>query len=279
MLDSIEFAVEQIRVGRPIIVVDERRENEGDLTLAACHATPELTGMMVRYGSGVICVPVPDSSLDRLRLPPMTAANEDDAALPTRYGEFRAIGYRSTADGKNIDGVALVRGDLNDGQDVLVRVHSGCLTGDVLTSERCDCGEQLAAAFGRGVLLYMHGHEGPGSGLVHKLQTYQLQDSGHDTVDANVALGFPADAPDYGTTAQILVDLGVRSIGLLTKNPAKRVALEEPGIHVSGREPLQVPAQPASISYLRAKRDRLGHLLTDLDAEAAPMAVAATPHR
>jgi len=255
MLDSIEFAVEQIRVGRPIIVVDdERRENEGDLTLAACHATPKLIGMMVRYGSGVICVSVPDSSLDRLRLPPMTAVNEDP----------KHTAYAVSVDARH-------------------GMHSGCLAGDVLTSERCDCGEQLAtamrriAALGRGVLLYMHGHEGRGIGLVHKLQTYQLQDGGHDTVDANLALGFPADARDYGTTAQILVDLGIRSIRLLTNNPAKRAALEELGIPVSGREPLQVPAHPTNISYLRTKRDRLGHLLTDLDAEAAPMAVAATP--
>jgi 3,4-dihydroxy 2-butanone 4-phosphate synthase/GTP cyclohydrolase II len=188
-----------------------------------------------------------------------------ETRLPTRHGVFRAIAYRSTVDG--IEHVALVYGDLRDGQDVLVRVHSECLTGDVLGSLRCDCGLQLDASLarvvaeGRGVVLYMRGHEGRGIGLAHKLQAYQLQDAGADTVDANLALGLPADARDYGIGAQILADLPVRSMRLLTNNPAKRAALEGYGLTVLGREPLPVRPHPESLQYLRTKRDRMGHLI------------------
>jgi 3,4-dihydroxy 2-butanone 4-phosphate synthase/GTP cyclohydrolase II len=167
--------------------------------------------------------------------------------------------------------VALVHGDLGDGRDVLVRVHSECLTGDVLASLRCDCGPQLHAALdrvaaeGRGVVLYMRGHEGRGIGLLHKLQAYQLQDRGLDTVDANLELGLPADARDYGTGAQILYDLGVRSMRLLTNNPAKRAGLEGYGLSVLGREPMPVRPHPENLHYLRTKRDRMGHLLDELD--------------
>jgi 3,4-dihydroxy 2-butanone 4-phosphate synthase / GTP cyclohydrolase II len=188
--------------------------------------------------------------------------------LPTKYGTFEAVGYRSTVDGS--EQIALVHGDLGDGEDVLVRVHSECLTGDVFGSLRCDCGPQLEAALrrvaeeGRGVVLYVRGHEGRGIGLLHKLQAYQLQDSGRDTVDANLDLGLPADARDYGTGAQILADLGVRSMRLLTNNPAKRAGLEGYGLSVVGRVPLPVRAHPENIAYLTTKRDRLGHLLDDL---------------
>ncbi|WP_306214701.1 bifunctional 3,4-dihydroxy-2-butanone-4-phosphate synthase/GTP cyclohydrolase II [Actinoplanes sp. RD1] len=191
-----------------------------------------------------------------------------ETRLPTDHGEFTAVGYRSITDGG--EHVALVRGDLADGEDVLVRVHSECLTGDVFGSVRCDCGPQLEAALdrvaeaGRGVVLYMRGHEGRGIGLLHKLQAYQLQDRGLDTVDANLELGLPADARDYGIGAQILYDLGVRSMRLLTNNPAKRAGLEGYGLTVTGREALPVRLHPENVRYLRTKRDRMGHLFEAL---------------
>ena len=191
-----------------------------------------------------------------------------ETRLPTEHGVFTAVGYRALID----DGehVALVYGDLADGEDVLVRVHSECLTGDVFGSHRCDCGPQLDAALqrvaaaGRGVVLYMRGHEGRGIGLLHKLQAYQLQDRGFDTVDANLELGLPADARDYGTGAQILYDLGVRSMRLLTNNPAKRAGLEGYGLTITGREALPVRLHPENVHYLRTKRDRMGHLFEAL---------------
>ncbi|GIF08173.1 bifunctional 3,4-dihydroxy-2-butanone-4-phosphate synthase/GTP cyclohydrolase II [Actinoplanes siamensis] len=191
-----------------------------------------------------------------------------ETTMPTEHGVFTAVGYRTTAD--QGEHVALVYGDLTDGEDVLVRVHSECLTGDVFGSRRCDCGPQLDAALervaaaGRGVVLYMRGHEGRGIGLLHKLQAYQLQDRGFDTVDANLELGLPADARDYGTGAQILYDLGVRSMRLLTNNPAKRAGLEGYGLRVTGREALPVRLHPENVHYLRTKRDRMGHLFEAL---------------
>ncbi|NKY51227.1 bifunctional 3,4-dihydroxy-2-butanone-4-phosphate synthase/GTP cyclohydrolase II [Nocardia vermiculata] len=194
-----------------------------------------------------------------------------EARIPTKYGEFKAVGYKSIYD--DVEHVALVRGDLSadSGDDVLVRVHSECLTGDVFGSLRCDCGPQLDAAMemvaaeGRGVVLYMRGHEGRGIGLMHKLQAYQLQDSGHDTVDANIELGLPADARDYGTGAQILVDLGIKSMRLLTNNPAKRVGLDGYGLSITERVPMPVRANAENLRYLRTKRDRMGHDLVGLD--------------
>jgi 3,4-dihydroxy 2-butanone 4-phosphate synthase / GTP cyclohydrolase II len=187
--------------------------------------------------------------------------------LPTMHGEFIAVGYR---DGAGVEHIALVAGDLGEGRDVLVRVHSECLTGDVFGSWRCDCGAQLAAALGqvaaagRGVVLYMRGHEGRGIGLLPKLRAYSLQDLGRDTVDANLELGLPADARDYRVAARILADLGVHAVRLLTNNPAKTVALERHGVSISNRVPLEVPPTPDNLRYLRTKRDRMGHLL-DLD--------------
>jgi 3,4-dihydroxy 2-butanone 4-phosphate synthase/GTP cyclohydrolase II len=192
-----------------------------------------------------------------------------EARIPTEFGQFQAVGYRATFD--EAEHVALVFGDLGDGRDVLVRVHSECLTGDVFGSLRCDCGPQLHAALrrvaaeGRGVVLYVRGHEGRGIGLLHKLQAYQLQDLGRDTVEANLELGLPADARDYGTGAQILYDLGVRTMRLLTNNPAKRAGLEGYGLAVVGREPLPIRPHPENVRYLRTKRDRMGHLLDELD--------------
>jgi len=189
------------------------------------------------------------------------------ARLPTAYGELTAVGYRSVVDGS--EHLALVKGDLTTGlgHDVLVRVHSECLTGDVLGSLRCDCGPQLRNALAAierepaGVLVYLRGHEGRGIGLLAKLAAYRLQDAGKDTVDANLALGLPADARDYWIAAQILADLRVSQVRLLTNNPAKRAGLEEYGITVKERLPLTVPPNEENVRYLRAKRDRLGHVL------------------
>jgi 3,4-dihydroxy 2-butanone 4-phosphate synthase/GTP cyclohydrolase II len=192
-----------------------------------------------------------------------------EARIPTAHGTFRGVGYDSLLDG--IEHIALVFGDIGDGEDILVRVHSECLTGDVFGSLRCDCGPQLDAAMavvaaeGRGVVLYMRGHEGRGIGLLHKLQAYQLQDAGADTVDANLGLGLPADARDYGTGAQILCDLGIKSMRLLTNNPAKRVGLEGYGLRVVDRVPLPISPNPENLRYLRTKRDRMGHDLAGLD--------------
>ncbi|MBB5804446.1 3,4-dihydroxy 2-butanone 4-phosphate synthase/GTP cyclohydrolase II [Saccharothrix ecbatanensis] len=192
-----------------------------------------------------------------------------EARIPTAHGTFTAVGYDSKLDG--IEHIAMVYGDIGDGEDVLVRVHSECLTGDVFGSLRCDCGPQLDAALaavaaqGRGVVLYMRGHEGRGIGLMHKLQAYQLQDRGADTVDANLGLGLPADARDYGTGAQILCSLGIKSMRLLTNNPAKRVGLEGYGLTVLDRVPLPISPNPENLKYLRTKRDRMGHELHQLE--------------
>jgi 3,4-dihydroxy 2-butanone 4-phosphate synthase / GTP cyclohydrolase II len=187
------------------------------------------------------------------------------ARVPLRYGEFTAVGYSSSYD--NREHVAFVFGEIGDGEDVLVRVHSECLTGDVFGSLRCDCGPQLDAALaavareGRGVVLYVRGHEGRGIGLLHKLQAYQLQDLGSDTLDANLELGLPADARDYGTGAQILVDLGIHTMRLLSNNPAKRAGLEGYGLRIVGQVPLPVRANPENLRYLQTKRDRMGHVI------------------
>lgn len=192
-----------------------------------------------------------------------------EALLPLPQGEFRAVGYESTITGH--DSLALVMGDLGEGEDVLVRVHSECLTGDVFGSLRCDCGPQLDAALdriaaeGRGVVLYVRGHEGRGIGLMHKLRAYQLQDAGADTVDANLELGLPADAREYGTGAQILADLGVRSMRLLTNNPDKRAGLSGFGLEITSREPLEITPNPHNEFYLRTKRARMGHELDFAD--------------
>ena len=175
-----------------------------------------------------------------------------------------------TTSGSTDRSLAFVKGEVAGCADVLVRVHSECLTGDVLGSLRCDCGPQLAAALdtvaaeGRGIVLYMRGHEGRGIGLAHKLQAYQLQDGGADTVDANLELGLPADARDYGTGAQILTDLGVRSMRLLTNNPTKRAGLEGYGLEILSRVALPVHATSQNLRYLETKRDRMGH---DLPAD------------
>jgi len=393
-LDDVERAIADIAAGRPVVVVaDENRENEGDIIFAAEAATPELLGFMIRYTSGVICVPMLGPDLDRLNLPLMTPQNgermrtaftvtvdardgvttgisaadrattirrlagpqsaaqdfvkpghifplryaeggvlarpghteasvdlarlaglrpvgvlaevvHDDGTMmrlpalrefadahglalisieqliehrrrtetlitriatttiPNDHGSWLAYGYRADVDGT--EHMALVYGDLDTGADVLTRVHSECLTGDVFSSRRCDCGTQLEAAMaaiaerGRGVVLYLRGHEGRGIGLLSKLQAYELQDAGADTVDANLELGLPVDAREYSVAAQLLADLGVTSVQLLTNNPAKVDALARHGFGVT-RLPLPTRATPDNVRYLATKRDRMGH--------------------
>ena len=185
--------------------------------------------------------------------------------LPTVWGEFRAHAYRVAATGE--EHMALVAGEVAGGEPVLVRVHSQCLTGDTFGSTRCDCGRQLEIALarigeeGRGVVLYLL-QEGRGIGLLNKLRAYELQEQGHDTVEANERLGFPADLRDYGVGAQILRDLGVSRMRLMTNNPRKYVALGGYGLEIVERVPLEVPPTESSRAYLRAKRDKLGHLLS-----------------
>ncbi len=193
-----------------------------------------------------------------------------DATIPTAYGDFRAFAYESTVD--PMTHLALLRGEVGDGENILVRVHSECLTGDVFGSLRCDCGAQLDVALasvateGRGVVLYMRGHEGRAIGLTHKLRAYHLQEEqGLDTVQANEELGFPPDPRDYGIGAQILADLGVRSMRLLTNNPSKRAGLEGYGLSIVERVPILTDPTPENIGYLRTKRSKLGHILDHLD--------------
>ena len=187
-----------------------------------------------------------------------------EATMPTKFGDFRVVGFRSLVDEKHH--VAMVKGDIEERDDVIVRVHSECLTGDVFHSLRCDCGQQLEDALlrieqeGRGVLLYL-AQEGRGIGLLNKLRAYKLQEGGLDTVDANLELGLPADLRDYGIGAQILVDLGLTSIRLLTNNPKKIVGLEGYGLTVTDQLPIVQEPTEHNVEYLRAKRERMGHKL------------------
>jgi 3,4-dihydroxy 2-butanone 4-phosphate synthase/GTP cyclohydrolase II len=399
-LDPVEQAIADIAAGRAVVVVDdEDRENEGDLIFAASKATPELMAFTVRYSSGVVCVPVTATTLDRLGIPLMTPHNRErmrtaytisvdardgittgisaadrshtvrtlidsatepfelvqpghvfplryaeggvlvrpghteaavdlariaglqpagviseivnddgtmkrgqqlrdfadehgltmisieqlihyrrrheshvlrvaETRLPTTHGDFTAYGYRMTTDPS--EHIVLVYGDISGPAPVLTRVHSECLTGDVFGSRRCDCGPQLDEALdrvvaeGRGVVVYLRGHEGRGIGLVAKLQAYQLQDGGRDTVDANLDLGLPADARHYGAATQILRDLGIGSVRLLTNNPAKVTNLEDYGVPVAERVPLTPHPNDHNIKYLLTKRDRMGHQLPGL---------------
>ncbi|HIY42513.1 MAG TPA: bifunctional 3,4-dihydroxy-2-butanone-4-phosphate synthase/GTP cyclohydrolase II [Candidatus Nocardiopsis merdipullorum] len=189
-----------------------------------------------------------------------------ETRLPNRHGQWRAVGFRGALDGA--EHVALVLGDLGEGTDVLARLHSECLTGDAFGSHRCDCGAQLDAAMadiareGRGVVVYLGGHEGRGIGLLHKLRAYSLQDQGADTVDANLRLGLPADAREFGSGAEVLTELGVSSVRLLSNNPTKAESLEQHGVRVVERVSMPGFVTDDNIAYLRTKRDRMGHDLT-----------------
>jgi 3,4-dihydroxy 2-butanone 4-phosphate synthase / GTP cyclohydrolase II len=402
--DTVERAIDAIRRGELVVVVDdEDRENEGDLIIAAEKMTAEKMAFMIRYTSGVICLPMEGSRLDELNLPLMVSGdsntetqrtaftvsvdarqgtttgisaadraatvrsmidaetragdlarpghifplryreggvlkraghteaavdlarmagcfpagvlaeivNDDgtmkrlpdlerfaddhglvlvtiadliryrrhreklvrrvsEARIPTPHGDFVAHVFESLLDGT--EHVAFVKGEVAGKQNVLVRVHSECLTGDVFGSMRCDCGEQLqealerVARLGEGVVVYLRGHEGRGIGLGHKLRAYQLQEQGRDTVEANLELGFPADSREYGIGAQILVDLGVTTMRLMSNNPAKYGGIEGYGLEIVERVPLRTTPTQENIAYLRAKQKKLGHLL-DIDDE------------
>ncbi|GHB78982.1 riboflavin biosynthesis protein RibBA [Streptomyces cirratus] len=227
---------------------------------------PELIPFARKHGLTIISI---EDLIAYRRSAEPTVRREAEVNLPTAFGTFTAYGYRSTVDG--VEHVALVHGEVGDGSDILVRMHSECLTGDIFQSQRCDCGPQLHASMariqaeGRGVVVYLRGHEGRGIGLLSKLRAYELQERGRDTLDANLELGLPADARDYGAGAQILADLGVHSVRLLTNNPDKADALVGHGIAVAGRESMPIEAGEHNLRYLRTKRDRMGHDLPWLD--------------
>jgi 3,4-dihydroxy 2-butanone 4-phosphate synthase/GTP cyclohydrolase II len=247
---------------RPAAAIVEIAREDGTMA-----RLPELVPFARKHGLAIISI---EDLIAYRRSSEPTVRREAHTTLPTAYGDFTAYGYRSTVDG--VEHIALVAGDLGDGADVLVRVHSECLTGDVFGSQRCDCGPQLQAALrkvaeaGRGVVLYLRGHEGRGIGLLSKLRAYELQERGRDTLDANLELGLPADARDYAAAAYMLADLGVRSLRLMTNNPAKTGALVRHGLDVLGREPMPVAAGEHNLRYLRTKRDRMGHDMPWLDA-------------
>ncbi|HSR45882.1 MAG TPA: bifunctional 3,4-dihydroxy-2-butanone-4-phosphate synthase/GTP cyclohydrolase II [Acidimicrobiia bacterium] len=223
---------------------------------------------------GLVLISIADL-IEHRRRHEQLVLRSSEARLPTAFGEFLAVGYESLVDGR--EHVAMVMGEVDGKENVLVRVHSECLTGDTFTSLRCDCGIQLSDALrrigdeGEGVLLYIRGHEGRGIGLVHKLAAYALQDQGRDTVDANLELGFPADARDYGVGAQILSDLGITTMRLMTNNPTKRAGIEGYGLTITETVPLETAPNPENLDYLRAKVDRMGHLLhlPEVDDETA----------
>ncbi|HEX8802931.1 MAG TPA: bifunctional 3,4-dihydroxy-2-butanone-4-phosphate synthase/GTP cyclohydrolase II [Acidimicrobiales bacterium] len=270
---------------------------EGGVLKRAGHteAAMDLARLAGLYPAGVLCEIVNDKKDDMARVPELELFADEhgllmisiadlvrhrrqteklvrritEARLPTQWGDFTCYAYESTLDGT--EHLAFVKGAPQGEDDVLVRVHSECLTGDVFGSLRCDCGPQLAesarliAEEGMGAIVYLRGHEGRGIGLGHKLRAYQLQDQGHDTVDANLALGLPVDSREYGIGAQILVDLGITTMRVLTNNPAKYGGLEGFGLEITGRVPLLTAPNPENIAYLRTKRERMGHLLEGLD--------------
>lgn len=223
---------------------------------------PELEELAKRFGCPILTV---EEMIRHRSRTEKLVRKVATAYLPTHFGDFNSVSYESLVDGKPY--IALVKGEVAGKEGVLVRMHSGCLTGDALRSRRCDCGQQLEAAMrmveeeGTGVIVYIYHHEGRGIGLLYKHLAYQLQDEGKDTVEANEQLGFPADLRDYGIGAQVLADLGLSSIRLLTNNPKKVVALEGHGLHVVEQVPLTVPPNPHNLEYLRTKKEKLGHKL------------------
>ena len=240
----------------PAGVICEIMSNDGTMA-----RLPELERFSARHGVKIVSVA---QIIQHRRLHEKLIERVAETKLPTKYGRFTAYAYSSTV-GPDLH-VALVRGDVAAKEPVLVRVHSECLTGDVFGSFRCDCGDQIQMALraidqaGRGVLVYIR-QEGRGMGLKNKLKAYALQDDGLDTVEANLALGFPADLREYGIGAQILVDLGVRDMILITNNPRKIVGLEGYGMRVVDRVPVIAPPNPDNIRYLETKRDKLGHIM------------------
>jgi 3,4-dihydroxy 2-butanone 4-phosphate synthase/GTP cyclohydrolase II len=258
-------------------------------------AAVDLARMAGLYPAGVLCEVVDAKKTDMARLPELQRFAEREnlplisiaelikyrrqseklvrriaeARIPTEWGDFTCYAYESVLN--QDQHLAFVRGAPSGEDNVLVRMHSECLTGDVFNSLRCDCGPQLHAAMkavaedGLGVVVYLRGHEGRGIGIAHKLRAYSLQDQGRDTVDANLELGLPVDSREYGIGAQILVDLGITTMRLLTNNPAKYGGLDGFGLEIVERVPLQVAANPENIHYLRTKKDRMGHLLEGLD--------------
>jgi 3,4-dihydroxy 2-butanone 4-phosphate synthase / GTP cyclohydrolase II len=258
-------------------------------------AAIDLARMAGLYPAGVLCEIVNEKKDDMARVPELREFADEhgllmisiadliryrrqteklvrrigEARVPTEWGEFTCYAYESVLDGEQH--VAFVRGAVQGEDDVLVRVHSECLTGDVFGSMRCDCGPQLHAAMkkvadaGLGVVVYLRGHEGRGIGIGHKMRAYSLQEQGVDTVDANVALGLPVDSREYGIGAQILVDLGITTMRLLTNNPMKRGGLEGYGLEIVERVPLEIEPNEHNMTYLRTKRERMGHLLEGLD--------------
>jgi 3,4-dihydroxy 2-butanone 4-phosphate synthase / GTP cyclohydrolase II len=237
---------------------------------------PELRAFADEHGLALITI---EQLIDYRRRTERQVTRVAETKIPNQYATWRAYGYRGDVDGA--EHMALTLGDVDGGEDVLTRIHSECLTGDVFHSQRCDCGAQLDAAMaaiaerGRGVVLYLRGHEGRGIGLLSKLQAYELQDAGADTVDANLELGLPVDAREYSVAAQLLADLGVRSVRLLTNNPEKVDGLARHGFGVT-RVPLPPLTTPYNLRYLTAKRDRLGHQLDIPSGAVAPAADMAT---
>ena len=270
---------------------------EGGVLKRAGHteAAIDLARMAGMTPAGVLCEIVKEDKLEMARVPDLVAfarehgllfisiadlvryrrRNEKlvrriaEARIPTRWGDFTCYVFESVLDGQQH--VAMVKGSVNGASDVLVRVHSECLTGDVFGSMRCDCGVQLDSAMqmiaeeGRGAIVYLTGHEGRGIGIGHKIRAYTLQEQGHDTVDANVELGLPIDSREYGIGAQILNDLGITTMRIITNNPTKYGGLEGFGLDITARVPSVTAPNPENIAYLRTKRDRMGHLLEGLD--------------
>jgi len=253
-----EAAVDLARLAgvTPAGVICEIMNDDGTMA-----RVPDLEGFCAKHDMKMITVA---DLIEYRRRQDKLVQREVEVRLPTAYGDFRAVAYRSLVDNKHH--IALVKGEVDGADDVLVRVHSECLTGDVFHSLRCDCGEQLESALsmieaeGRGVLLYL-AQEGRGIGLLNKLHAYKLQEEGLDTVDANLKLGLPADLRDYGIGAQILVDLGLTSIRIMTNNPKKIVGLEGYGLQVSDQIPIEHVPNEHNLAYLRAKKERMGHLL------------------